>query len=131
MEIREYKPGEIIIQEGTPGEEIFIIKEGKVRIFKTINEEKVELAILGEGEILGEMSLLLNLPRSASVEAVEKTKTAVYNRFDFLDLIRGTPDFAYQMLKKFAARLQNANTIIGKLQGIKKSFEIMYGNISR
>jgi len=50
MEKMKFKAGELICREGSPGSEMYVILSGKVRIFKIINEEKIELALMGSGD---------------------------------------------------------------------------------
>jgi len=124
---KTYKGGELICREGLAGEEMYEILSGKVRVFKTINEEKVELNILGKGDFFGEMSLLLGNSRSASVEAVEDTQLLVLGKNNLLQKIQQDPQFALNMIKIMARRLGKANEIIARLEGARKSLEIMYG----
>ena len=74
---RTYKPGALIVREGDTGNEAYIIRSGECRAFKTINDEKVELRIMGVGDVFGETAILTDKPRSASVEAVDNVTVAV------------------------------------------------------
>jgi serine/threonine protein kinase len=74
---RTYRPGELIVREGDQGDEAYIIRAGECRAFKTINGEKVELRIMGIGDVFGELAILTDKPRSASVEAVNNVTVAV------------------------------------------------------
>jgi serine/threonine protein kinase len=74
---RIYKPGALIVREGEQGDEAYIIRAGKCRVFKTINGEKVERRILGEGDVFGETAILTGKPRTASVEAIDNVTVAV------------------------------------------------------
>src|SRR5688572_7124156 len=71
---REYREHELIIEEGEMSGGIFFIIEGSVKVYKVTKEgEEVNLAILGVGDVVGEMSLLDHAPRSANVETLQKT----------------------------------------------------------
>jgi serine/threonine protein kinase len=74
---RTYRPGELIVSEGDQGDEAYIIRAGQCRVFKTINDEKVESRILGIGDVFGETAILTGKPRSASVEAIDNVTVAV------------------------------------------------------
>ena len=74
---RTYRPGELIVREGDQGDEAYIIRAGECRAFKTINGEKVDLRIMGIGDVFGELAILTDKPRSASVEAVNNVTVAV------------------------------------------------------
>ena len=74
---RTYRPGDLIVREGDQGNEAYIIRAGKCRAFKKINGEKVEMRIMGLGDVFGETAILTGKPRSASVEAVDDVTVAV------------------------------------------------------
>lgn len=124
---KRYKKGDIIIQEGTSGKEIFVILKGKARVFKTIDRKKVELSILTQDDFFGEMSLFLQTPRTASVEAMEPTEVMFSNRKDFEAMVKEDPDIAVHILTTMAKRLTEAHNVIIQLEGEKKSLKVMYG----
>jgi pSer/pThr/pTyr-binding forkhead associated (FHA) protein len=67
-----FSTGEIIIQEGDPGRSIYVILDGRVKVFTKDNDDnELELASLGVGQFFGEMSLVSGKPRSSSVAAAE------------------------------------------------------------
>ena len=80
-------PDEIIFYERQPGAGMYIIKKGLIKLTKTVNEEKVKISELRDGEFFGEMSLLDDYPRSAEATAVEKTEALGIFRPDLFDLI--------------------------------------------
>jgi CRP-like cAMP-binding protein len=75
-----FRPGDLIIREGDSGDCAYLIENGKVEIFKTINDKKSVLATLGEGSILGEMALVDDQRRSASAAATVPTTALVIDR---------------------------------------------------
>jgi CRP-like cAMP-binding protein len=97
---REYKPGDILIQEGEQKDEIMLIEEGQVEVFKSGNKrdsEKKKITTLAgsekmydlyQGDVLGEMSLIDIEPPSASVKAVTKVGIWVMDRLEFTALLR-------------------------------------------
>jgi len=88
---KELVKGERLFKEGDPGYEIYIIKKGKIRIYKELEGEEKTLAILKEGEIFGEMAVLDGKPRSASAQAVEHTVLEVLNKQSILNVINSHP----------------------------------------
>ncbi|MFW6368725.1 MAG: cyclic nucleotide-binding domain-containing protein, partial [Spirochaetota bacterium] len=68
---REYPKGTMVFAESMPGQELYIIQKGSVKITKIVNDNEVLLAVLKPGDIFGEMSLIENKPRSASAIAYE------------------------------------------------------------
>jgi CRP-like cAMP-binding protein len=105
---RDYEAGAIIFHEGEPGYTCHIIGKGKVRVY-VIGEEGRELSvsIFGPGEIVGEMALFEDLPRSASVEAIEPTTTLELHQNVLLHGLEHSPTLARSLLRALSARLRN------------------------
>ena len=104
----EYAPKEIIFCEFEPGEEFYFIHSGKVKIVKIINNTEKTLAILEDGDILGEMAILEEEPRSASAIAMNHVKLFRFHRDNFETLLHGNPQLAYKLLVVFAKRIYDA-----------------------
>jgi CRP-like cAMP-binding protein len=102
---RTFMPDEVIFHEKQPGAGMYIIKTGRVRLAKTINEKKVKIAELKENEFFGEMSLLEDYPRSAEATAVEKTEVLGIFRPDLFDLIESNPRLGSKILLGLSQRL--------------------------
>lgn len=66
-----YQPGEVIFHEGDPGKHVYLIVSGSVEIYKTVADQRQLLNTIGSGEIFGEMGLVSNEPRFATVIAAE------------------------------------------------------------
>ena len=108
---RSFAADEIIFHQGTPGSSCHIITKGRVRIF-VIGEEGRELSvrILQPGEIFGEMALFEDLPRSASVQALEPTNTLVLHRDVLFQCLERSPGLALRLLQSLSARLRRVTS---------------------
>jgi serine/threonine protein phosphatase PrpC/CRP-like cAMP-binding protein len=95
--VRDYKPGEKIIQEQTEGEELFIILSGKVRLHK----DDAFITFLERGAHFGEMALVDRSKRSASATADEPSRALMLRRRDFYEIIRKEPTLATKLLWSF------------------------------
>ena len=102
---RTFMPDEIIFHERQPGAGMYIIKKGLIKLTKTVDEEKVKIGELRDGEFFGEMALLDDYPRSAEAKAVEKTEALGIFRPDLFDLIEGNPRLGSKILLKLSQRL--------------------------
>ncbi|MFN0064403.1 MAG: Stp1/IreP family PP2C-type Ser/Thr phosphatase [Myxococcaceae bacterium] len=106
---RTFPAGREIVLEGQPGEELFIVIRGRVAIEKS----GVEIAELRPGGHFGEMGLIDNAPRSATVRASEPTRVMVVSRPDLMNLMRKESVLAVKMLWSFVQvlsdRLRAAN----------------------
>jgi CRP-like cAMP-binding protein len=102
---RTFMPDEVIFYERQPGAGMYIIKRGLIKLTKTVNEERVKISELKDGEFFGEMSLLDDYPRSAEATAVEKTEALGIFRPDLFDLIESNPKLGYKILLRLSKRL--------------------------
>jgi len=109
-----YEKHDTIVREKAKGDGVYIIKRGKVRVVKvdSFGDEHV-LAYLGHGEYFGEISLVDQAPRSASVIAEEDTECLVIKHTDFQNLIAGDKEIERKFYKSFSVvlceRLRIAN----------------------
>jgi CRP-like cAMP-binding protein len=106
--------GTKIFQYGDPGDKLFIILEGKVRISREVAGMGEEaLAVLGAGEVFGEMSLLDESPRSADARVHERCRLLVITKEAFDDLLFLHKDLAYEVLwncvRILSSRLRETN----------------------
>lgn len=104
----EYGAGTTIFHAGDPGHTCHIITKGKVRVY-VIGEDGRELSvsIFGPGEIVGEMALFEDLPRSASVETIEPTATLELHQNVLLHGLEHSPTLARSLLRALSARLRH------------------------
>ncbi len=75
-----FQPGAVIIREGDVGDAAYMIVSGRCRAYRTIGKEQETLAIMGGGDVFGEMALLLDEPRAATVEAVDSVTVLVLDK---------------------------------------------------
>lgn len=118
MELIEFNAGDIILKEGNLGESAFIIEKGEVEVSKDLNGRKIHLAFMGPGEIFGEMGMIEEKPRSATVTAVEPVVVQELHRKDFLTKLQTDPDAAVQVLKVLFERLRQCHATILELQQV-------------
>jgi signal transduction histidine kinase len=84
----ELDPGTVIIEEGTDSVEMYVVVDGELVVTKHTVDKDVELARLGPGEVVGEIALLDGAPRTATVEAVEKSTLIKVPMAAFEDLLK-------------------------------------------
>ena len=113
---RSYSKGSIIILAEEEGDTLFIISQGQVKV-SIVSEDGREaiLALLGEGAVFGELSLLDGKPRSANVVATEDTNLNMVRRSDFLQLLYKVPQIAVGLLAELASRLRKSDR---KIEGL-------------
>ncbi len=109
LQMKTLKEGEVLFEEGSFGKEVYIIQDGKVGVYKNTPEGQTELATIEMGGIIGEMSLLDNQPRSATIRAVEKTNAIIVNEKVFQESLKKAPVWLTSIIKIIISRLRDAN----------------------
>lgn len=113
---RRFAAGEIIIREGDEGQHVYLIMEGRVKVLKQYQGRQAVLASLGVGESFGEMSLVEDKPRSATVIAVEKTTLGEIDREHFIEMMRHDPESGFLILRTVFERLREASALVIELR---------------
>jgi CRP/FNR family cyclic AMP-dependent transcriptional regulator len=101
----QVKAGRVLVEEGRPGHEFFLILEGNA----TVRRGKRKVADLGPGQYFGELSLLDRGPRTASVVADTDMRVLVLGQREFLGVLDDVPGLAYKILRIMAGRLRDAD----------------------
>jgi CRP-like cAMP-binding protein len=114
--LRRYEPGEVILHENDTGETAFVIDQGRVDVTKELDGRQIHLTSLGVGETFGEMSMIDDKPRSATVTAVEATVVREIHRDGFFESLQTHPEIALHLLKVLFERLREADSTILQLQ---------------
>ncbi len=99
---RSFKAGDSIVNEGERGAGFFLITHGSVEVVRG----DTRLNTLKDGDFFGEMALLNEFPRSATVRALTDTECLAMSRWDFVAELRANPDLAVEMLEVMSARLR-------------------------
>jgi CRP-like cAMP-binding protein len=102
MRERVYEPGAVIVRQGDPGLGFFLIRDGRVQVS---HDDRV-IREMGPGEFFGEMALMEERPRSATVTAKTQTTCLQLVRWDFRALLKAHPDLAVRMLEVVVRRLR-------------------------
>ena len=103
---RWYQQGEQLCVEGEMGKEMFIIASGQVQVVRQVEGKANFLATRSSGDFIGEMAVIENLPRHASVHAVQDTRTLVFGSEMFQAILRDRPDVALGVMRELSRRLR-------------------------
>jgi CRP/FNR family transcriptional regulator, cyclic AMP receptor protein len=113
LTIHDYPKSATIVRDGDPGDAMYIIDVGKVRISVTdADGHAVTLAELGPGDFFGEMSMLDGHARSANATATENARLAQLTRDDFLSFMRSDPRVALELLTALTGRLRRTDDLL-------------------
>ena len=114
---RLYQDGELIIIQGTTGDCLYVIQQGKVEVFSQSGDQEVKLAELGKGEFFGEMGLFERDVRSSSVRALGEARILTIDKKNFYQTIQKDPSLAFRLLEIMSHRVRQCNQRIAELQG--------------
>lgn len=109
---KTFEPGENILEEGQEGEEAYLIKSGYVAIWKLQKGQRVNLAMRGDGEIVGEMALIDKTVRSATVTAETRVESEVITLEELEALLSEAPETLAVILHQLLESLRSANDLI-------------------
>ncbi len=113
QEKKIFTPGQFLMKEGEDADEAYLINKGKVQVYRQTDcNYKVILGTLQEGDIVGEMALITDDKRSASVEALEDTEVSVLTKDILSRNLKKLPPYIEKMMSTLTRRLQTANVVI-------------------
>jgi CRP-like cAMP-binding protein len=109
--------GDIIFSEGDIGTEMYILQSGSVELFKQIAGETRVLATLDKGDFFGEMSVLEDLPRTASARAKTDVELVKINGAMFDTMLKSNTEIAVRMMRKLSRRLREVTAMLEEALG--------------
>jgi CRP-like cAMP-binding protein len=108
-----YTRDEVIFYQGDPGDTFYVILTGQVKVSVSSPEgQEAILVMLDTDESFGELALLDDQPRSATIQATRPTEVLALRKDDFHRLIRQTPDIAFGLLKVMTRRLRDTDQLV-------------------
>ncbi|OCL26734.1 cAMP-binding protein [Orenia metallireducens] len=111
-----YDKNEIIFLEGEVGDAIYLILDGLIKVFRTVESGREKtLALLGQWDFFGEMALLDKSVRSASIQAIKTSQLLVIDREKFNNLLLKFPQISLKIIVTLSNRLREANNQIKAL----------------
>jgi diguanylate cyclase (GGDEF)-like protein len=134
-----YPSGYILARQGEAPEHLWVLFSGRVRVVETTADGQSEMLLgeIGKAEVFGEVGILRDQPRSATIIAVDRTHCLVLRRRDFLKVLAESPDLATGMLRVLAARLFDADRKLARyapdpLTGLasRRSFQEHYRRLA-
>ena len=124
---RIFRSGEVIFHRDDPGQVLYVIKEGKVKISLISPEgQEISLVVFGKGECFGEFAILDGLPRSADAIALERVECYTLQRSDFHKTIMKNPQIAIQVMEVLSRRLRTTDQMVENL-----IFLDVYGRVAK
>lgn len=114
---RMYHESEVIFEEGSCGDEMYIVHSGSVKLVKKSIAREIVIATIEPGDFFGEMALVDNAPRSvAAVAATDHTRLLTLDRDKFLFLVSHQPAFALNVMHVLCQRIRDMNERLSQLE---------------
>lgn len=119
LHVRKFSMDEVVFRQGDPGVGLYIVREGKCEVYSEYSDLTCrKIAVMKTGDFFGEISLLNDSPRSATVVAINETKLLGLFRHDLLELMNSSPrlglNLVYRLAQIVAERLSLVNEISGE-----------------
>ncbi|MGH2632772.1 MAG: Crp/Fnr family transcriptional regulator [Tepidiformaceae bacterium] len=113
---RTFKAGGVVFREGEPGDALFVVMDGRIRV-SVLSAEGLEatLAFMDRGDCVGELALFDGGPRSATATAMQPTRTFVVTRGDFATWLGTRPAAALALLETLSWRLRRTDEALADL----------------
>jgi CRP-like cAMP-binding protein len=131
---RRFPKNATVVEEGLPGDYMYVIRQGRAKVTKASDDGREKIMnFLEAGAFFGDMALLGDEARSASVKTLEDSVLLALSRRDFIDLIRQSPDLALAVIEELANRLRETNEQARSLsfQGVEERTRNLFERIAR
>ena len=122
---RTFKESEMLVKENEFGDEAFVIISGSAEVYKNIDGKRISLGYMVEGDCIGEMAILDNAPRSASVIAAEDTEVIVITNETMKNGLKKLPDWLAKIMLTMTDRLRSASDNIHPLFRKDPSYHVL------
>lgn len=111
-----FEAGEALFHEGDPADGAFVIRRGQVEVLSAVGESQVVVGTLGENDLFGEMAIILNEPRLASIRAVGRLEVVKIDAEVFLRLVTENPDTALAVMRSLSEKIVRLTARYNDLQ---------------
>lgn len=101
----EYPPGTVLFRQGERGEQMYVVRSGKLELTRTVGGREARLGVLEAGEFCGELSVLARAPRSATARVIERARLLVIDASTFETMIKHSTEVAVRLIQQLATRL--------------------------
>jgi len=131
---RRFPKNATVVEEGLPGDYMYVIREGRAKVTKASEDGREKIMnFLEAGAFFGDMALLGDETRSASVKTLEESVLLALSRRDFIDLLRQSPDLSLAVIEELANRLRETNEQARSLsfQGVEERTRNLFDRIAR
>src|SRR6266542_660475 len=120
---RDYVDGEVICRQGDWGDRMYVVQAGRAAVLREEDGVTETVGELGAGDVFGEMSILEQQPRSATVRAKGAIRVLTLDKRAFLSHLHEDPSLAYRVLQQMSHRIRSLDTELSRLQSRPEGLE--------
>jgi CRP-like cAMP-binding protein len=102
-----FAPGDVVFRQGEPGDAAYFIVSGSAEILVSNLDGEMSVAAIGENEMVGEIAILCDVPRTATVRAVSELVTLRISKDRFFTVLEEFPEMAVGIMRELARRLES------------------------
>ena len=113
-----FKPGQELFHQGDEGDAAYLILSGEAEVIADTPTGEVPVATVGQNAVIGEIAILCELPRTASVRAVSRLETLKIEKEHFLRLIREFPDMGVEIMRELGQRLTKTTAELSQARSL-------------
>ena len=121
-----FDPGDILFHQGDDSDAAYVILQGNANVNLDTGEKQITVASIGEGSFVGEMGIICDSPRTATIEAVESIQALRISREVFINMIKEFPTMALEVMRELVARLENTNAKLAAMSRKWFLWELSY-----
>ena len=111
-----FDTGQVLCREGDFGDTAYVIIKGSADVCVRAGETEVKVASVGRNDFIGDMAILCDMPRTATVRASSQCETLVIGKSQLMGLLRSFPDMSIAMMRVLAGRLERTNRQLAQVQ---------------
>lgn len=111
-----FRPGESLCEQGETGDVAYIILGGEAEVQIGTNHGRETVAVIKQYDVVGEIAILIDVPRTASVVATSEVLALAIAKDNFLKILKNFPDMAIEVMRVLAHRLERTTREVGRLR---------------
>jgi CRP-like cAMP-binding protein len=116
-EVRSFHPGQIVFKQGELGNEAYVIESGEVEVITEGSQGEIAIATVGPNQIIGEIAILVDVPRTATVVAMTELAVLAITKEAFYRMVTAYPSVAVEMMRELAMRIALTTVQVREVYG--------------
>ena len=116
-----YKPGQVLFKQGDAGDAAYIVIDGEAEVIAETPAGPVPVAVLGRNDIIGEIAILCDVPRTATIKAASHLVTLKVTKDLFFRMVTDFPEMGVEIMRVLAHRLENTTAKLSAMRAEQRT----------